>query len=220
MIGSQASTFTTQRSLAAPSALVVGLILTSVGTSSAAAISSEQAQRYFDSRRQTASSQAPAVSSATDAPAAMRQLRLLTGLTWEQLASVFGVSRRAVHFWANGEPMTAANEQRLSRVLAMVRRADRGSAEENRALLFAPNAQGITAFDLLLARRDQEAALALGEGPGVVRSILPISPELRKASLPLSPLTLVDTLPGSLPEHRLGSPRKARAGKVGGRAQG
>src|SRR6266542_2454198 len=37
----------------------------------------------------------------------VRHLYEASGLTWEQLARLFGVSRRAVHNWANGGRMTA-----------------------------------------------------------------------------------------------------------------
>ncbi len=36
-----------------------------------------------------------------------------SGLTWSQLAALFGVSRRAVHHWVQGGNMTAANVARL-----------------------------------------------------------------------------------------------------------
>ena len=35
---------------------------------------------------------------------AVSELRRISGLTWEQLAWLFGVSRRSVHFWASGKP--------------------------------------------------------------------------------------------------------------------
>ena len=57
---------------------------------------------------------------------AVSELRRISGLTWEQLAGLFGVSRRAVHFWASGKPLNATNHQRLMRVLDVVRGADVG----------------------------------------------------------------------------------------------
>ena len=35
----------------------------------------------------------------------LRWLKAHSGLTWEQLGKAFGVSRRAVHLWANGGRM-------------------------------------------------------------------------------------------------------------------
>jgi transcriptional regulator with XRE-family HTH domain len=40
-------------------------------------------------------------------------LKEKSGLTWSQLAALFGVSRRAVHHWVEGGNMTATNVSRL-----------------------------------------------------------------------------------------------------------
>lgn len=60
--------------------------------------------------------------------AAIREVRERAGLTWEQLARLFGVSRRSVHLWAGGGRMTAANEESLLRVAALVN-SMKGSVE-------------------------------------------------------------------------------------------
>ena len=57
--------------------------------------------------------------------AAVSEFRRLAGLTWEQLARVFGVARRSLHFWASGPPINAGNEEHLRRLLAVLRQADR-----------------------------------------------------------------------------------------------
>lgn len=46
----------------------------------------------------------------------VEELHARTGLTWQQLARLFGVSRRAVHMWANGNRMSSTNLERLDRV--------------------------------------------------------------------------------------------------------
>lgn len=48
--------------------------------------------------------------------ATLKEVRERAGLTWDQIARLFGVSRRAVHLWAAGGRMTAANEETLMRV--------------------------------------------------------------------------------------------------------
>lgn len=45
-----------------------------------------------------------------------------SGLTWEQLGKVFGVSRRAVHMWANGGRLNEANAQRLRQFASIIQR--------------------------------------------------------------------------------------------------
>src|SRR6185503_7037508 len=36
---------------------------------------------------------------------AIMEIRRLSGMTWEQLANLFEVSRRTVHFWASGKAL-------------------------------------------------------------------------------------------------------------------
>lgn len=43
-----------------------------------------------------------------------------SGLTWDQIARFFGVSRRAVHLWASGGRMAASNEELLAHLLRAV----------------------------------------------------------------------------------------------------
>jgi len=74
------------------------------------------------------SSVGSSVGSSDDAGTAIAELRRRSGLTWDQLARLFEVSRRSVHFWASGKVMAAAHEEHLQRVLAAVRRLDRGSS--------------------------------------------------------------------------------------------
>ena len=44
----------------------------------------------------------------------VRQLKEDSGLTWDQLRRLLGVSRRAVHMWAGGGQINAKNEERLA----------------------------------------------------------------------------------------------------------
>ena len=43
----------------------------------------------------------------------VRRLKTASDLTWEQLARLMGVSRRTLHSWDVGAPMTAAHRERL-----------------------------------------------------------------------------------------------------------
>jgi hypothetical protein len=60
-----------------------------------------------------------------------------SGLTWDQLGKVFGVSRRAVHLWANGGRMNEANAEVLRRFASDVATHLGGTAEQTRAALLA-----------------------------------------------------------------------------------
>ena len=79
---------------------------------------------------------------------AISELRRISGLTWQQLGQLLGVSRRSVHYWASGKPLNAGNQKRLMRVLDIVRTAYRGSARGTRAALLDAG-EGTTPLDML-----------------------------------------------------------------------
>ncbi len=60
-----------------------------------------------------------------------------SGLTWDQLGKIFGVSRRAVHMWASGSRMNEANAEVLRNFAAAVAVNRGGSPERTRAALLA-----------------------------------------------------------------------------------
>lgn len=78
----------------------------------------------------------------------VRHVRASTGLTWDQLARVFGVSRRAVHHWANGGKMNSVNEQLLLSLASRISSLPAGSPDEVRLSLGA-NITGQTLTDVL-----------------------------------------------------------------------
>jgi hypothetical protein len=43
----------------------------------------------------------------------LRVIRRRTSLTWDHLASIFGVSRRSLHHWANGQTVTPENQHKV-----------------------------------------------------------------------------------------------------------
>lgn len=123
---------------------------------------------------------------------AVSELRRISGLTWEQLAALFGVSRRSVHFWASGERLNAANHERLMSVLDVVRHADRGTARGTRAALLEAR-EGTTAFEMLAGQRFQEARVALGRGrTRFVPALTPLSEAAQTARKPLPPEEFFD----------------------------
>ncbi|MYE02765.1 MAG: helix-turn-helix transcriptional regulator [Alphaproteobacteria bacterium] len=44
---------------------------------------------------------------------ALFEIRRLSGLTWQELADLFGVSRRTVHNWANGARPSAEHKRAI-----------------------------------------------------------------------------------------------------------
>ena len=152
--------------------------------------------------------------------AEIMELRRLSGMTWEQLARLFGVTRRTVHFWASGKTLNAANEERLRRVCAAILQIDRGSAKANRDALFTPRADGVLPFDLLQTKQYSDVVNYLGDTSQRQRPKLsPLSVAARTARLPRNPAILVSALQEKV--HRdSGKSRPARATRVKGKPFG
>ncbi len=94
----------------------------------------------------------PDVSSFTD-QASIRWLHVQSGLTWEQLGRIFGVSRRAVHLWATGGRMNATNGETLAELVVLVRELPARSPADRRAALLAPDSTGHSTLDRLRTRQ-------------------------------------------------------------------
>lgn len=75
-----------------------------------------------------------------------------SGLTWDQLARYFGVSRRAVHLWAAGGRMSASNEELLMHLVDIVETLADRSPEARRQTLLS-QASGLNIVDTERARR-------------------------------------------------------------------
>ncbi|MGE0867558.1 MAG: helix-turn-helix domain-containing protein [Kofleriaceae bacterium] len=135
---------------------------------------------------------------------ALFELRRLSGLSWEQLARLFGVSRRALHFWASGKPMTHSNEEHLHRMLGVLRAIDRGSIAANRVALMEHADAAQPTIAALLAAREYERAVSLAPR---------MSSAARMARTPARPDELVGALHDSV-HHVRGPSRPARSMKV------
>ena len=185
--------------------VVVGCILVGLGTSTAQA-----AERPMHSTTVGQTTAGTPVDASPTASASLGELRRLTGLTWDQLARVFKVSRRSLHFWASGKPMAATNEEHLQRMLAVARRIDRGSAGATRAALFDAREGGSLPFDLLAAG-DYERVVSLLGTEATLRVRPPsLSAAARAARAPLKPEELVGALHD--PIHPVSGPlRTAKA---------
>ncbi|HEY5958499.1 MAG TPA: hypothetical protein VIV60_18180 [Polyangiaceae bacterium] len=172
--------------------VILGCMLAGLGTSTAYTFPSSGTPQWPCRIEQTTAG-AP-VTPAEPAGAAIGELRRLSGLTWDQLARIFGVSRRSLHFWASGKPMAPSNEEHLQRVLAVVRKIDRGSASANRAALLAGRKDGLLPFDLLIAKDYERVTSLLGEGDA--RRVPPrkLSKEPHRVRAPRAPEELVGAL--------------------------
>lgn len=153
----------------------------------------------------------PSTNSAETTRIAINQLRKLSGLTWDQLARLFNVSRRSIHFWASGQPLSRFNEEKLNRLLATVQYINRGSASLNRSLLLTPGSDSQLPFDLLVADEYEEVKRIIGYGNAPERpQLAPLSEDARASRRPPNPADLVDAL--QEPIHReVGRSKPARA---------
>lgn len=125
---------------------------------------------------------------------AISELRLISGLTWDELAQMFGVPPPSVHSWASGGPMNAAAEEHLLKVLDIVRHADHGDTRSNRMALFTACA-GKAPFDLLKSRAFDEASARLGRRPPPPRiKLRKLDARAQAERRPLPPGDLVDAL--------------------------
>ena len=120
------------------------------------------------------------------------EIRRLSGLTWDELATVFSVSRRSLHHWANGKPISAANEDRVRRVLATLQRIDRGEMQKNRALLMAPCPDGGLVIDLLRRADFDTVERLVQAGPGRLSPAGRLSAAAAAIRRPAPPAELLD----------------------------
>lgn len=126
---------------------------------------------------------------------AVLELRRLSGLTWEHLASIFQVSRRSLHFWASGQPLSSSNEKNLYELLSAIKYIDRQSASINRSLLLAHCEEGKPIFDLLVEGKYEEVKKKLGAGNAPIRPHLgSLSSKELLLRKPQNPSDLVDAL--------------------------
>lgn len=150
-----------------------------------------------------------------DSKKAINELRKTSGLTWEQVAKLFNVSRRSIHFWASGQPLASDNEEKLNRLLGVIRYIDRGSASLNRKLLLNPNADGELPLDQLRAGEYDKVRENLGRGnPPKRPQLTPLSEEESELRRPLPPEILIDALQDSI-HHDVGRSRPAKTLRSG-----
>lgn len=155
-----------------------------------------------------------AMNATTTQSAPIAELRRRSGLTWDQLARLFGVARRSVHFWASGKTMNAVNAERLARMLAVVRYIDRGNAQATRTVLMTAMNDGVIPLDLLAKDQFDEVRKRLGAGPQRSMPALgPLSAATRADRMPPPPDERVGALHDTV-HHEAGKSRVARTVKV------
>jgi hypothetical protein len=93
------------------------------------------------------------------APEMLDEIKNSSGLTWQQLGRIIGVSRRSIHLWLQGNSLSPANEERLHSILHIVRSLGGRSQLEVRSRML--DKSGGESIAGLLAAGDDEAASTL-----------------------------------------------------------
>jgi transcriptional regulator with XRE-family HTH domain len=133
----------------------------------------------------------------------LNDLRTRMNLTWDQVARLFGVSRRAVHSWASGAPMASEYEEHLYRLHGLTAELE----IDSKALLFTPNHTGHCVFDLLRDRDYRMAARELVAVPAfAIKRPRPPDPSVLAERRPLSP----DILLSAREDNGLPAARRVR----------
>ncbi|WP_353706964.1 helix-turn-helix transcriptional regulator [Cellulosimicrobium sp. ES-005] len=95
---------------------------------------------------------------ATSLSQRIAEIRALVGLTTDQVGRLFGVSRRSVHNWINGNAMAPHHEERAAAILAIVQ-ALPGSTPEERRYALLDSSSGASLFHQLIATRGEAVRL-------------------------------------------------------------
>lgn len=81
---------------------------------------------------------------------ALRDLRRASGLTWDEIASSLGVSRRAAHHWAAGARPSARHAARLGALVQLVASYATGDPAQTRSRLIGPDDRGYSPVSLFI----------------------------------------------------------------------
>lgn len=77
----------------------------------------------------------------------VRWIKENSGLTWDQVARVFDVSRRTVHLWAKGSRVSARNAEAIREFAALVSEVGGRTPTSKRSSLLAIGSDGLSALD-------------------------------------------------------------------------
>lgn len=187
-------------------AFTIGAILVSTTPSESATFRTYEAPRIVERTSTGPVGQIRHVPAESTAEAIL-EIRRRSGLTWEELGDLFGVSRRSIHHWASGRSVSARHDRMIRRILVIVRHLDRGNQIGARARLLAlDDATVVSTFDLLKQGRFDEAAARLGVVSVPENRRLPLSRRAQDARRPQAPTSLLEA-----DQDRPDIPAKARA---------
>jgi hypothetical protein len=141
--------------------------------------------------------QGPNTTTSRDGSASRRigDAKRLSGLTWDELSRVMTTTRRTLHLWANGRPISSVNEGRLSRLVGLLQIISRGTGRETRQVLLTPLQDGLVPLDLLILGKFDDVAARLGrDRPVPTRIVSAQSTSRRPSRRPSSPIEMLDAM--------------------------
>jgi transcriptional regulator with XRE-family HTH domain len=92
----------------------------------------------------------------------VRDLHARSGLTWEQLGRLLGVSRRAVHLWAAGGRVNSRHLELLTQLRGIIDGLPAENASQRRTLIFQAHQTGPSIFDTFLRQHTGEEGVVAG----------------------------------------------------------
>lgn len=92
----------------------------------------------------------------------VRDLHAKSGLTWEQLGRLLGVSRRAVHLWAAGGRVNSRHLELLAQLRGVIDNLPAENASQRRMLIFQARQAEPSIFDTFLRQHTGEEGVVAG----------------------------------------------------------
>lgn len=95
----------------------------------------------------------------------LRGLHDFSGLTWEELGRLFGVSRNAIFSWASGGMMNTLHAQFLIELSKKIRLLPATTTDERRNLLFTSGNRKLSMFEEILYEQMEKRGPAINGSP-------------------------------------------------------
>lgn len=92
----------------------------------------------------------------------VRDIYTKSGLTWEQLGRLLGVSRRAVHLWVAGGRINSRHLELLNQLHDIVEKLPAENADQRRVMIFQARQYEPSIFDAFLRRHSHEDGTVAG----------------------------------------------------------
>ncbi len=144
---------------------------------------------------------------------AIMEIRRLSGLTWQELSSLFNVSHQIFNQWANGKPLPAGQNYKVGRMLRIVRSVYQGSQSETRANLLKVNEETGKSLYHLIQQNSFDEIMDIIDNSDVRRTgrtyIVHTSEEEQNRRKPPPPWLFLESEPGIL-KTKVGRVRRVR----------